>query len=262
MLQVQLQPGIPGGRWACLRALCGHDEAMAGGSEPDVITFLDRLLMRVPGTRVEPGRAAELPLCDCDRLCASIYLDCFGEQIEGMATCGACAEAFELNLSLLDLMKEQAEGPLPEASGPDERGVFTMADGRHFRLPTAGDQREVRGLDPEEAVTALFGRCIEGAPVEDLQSVETAMDQAGARIDLDIEAGCPHCGALERVRFDIQSYLFGALAFERQFLNHEVHCLAMAYGWTHEEILRLNRQDRRAFVRLIRSGHGERRPGR
>ncbi|HEV8486721.1 MAG TPA: hypothetical protein VGV87_24460, partial [Blastocatellia bacterium] len=72
-------------------------------------------------------------------------------------------------------------------------------------------------------------------------------------LDLDLDAVCPHCGARQTVRFDIQSYLFRALGYERQFLNHEVHCIARSYGWSYEEILSLSREDRRTFVGLIQS---------
>jgi hypothetical protein len=77
------------------------------------------------------------------------------------------------------------------------------------------------------------------------------MDGVGPVLDLDLEATCPKCGALQSVRFDIQTYLLRALAYEKRFLIHEVHRIAMAYGWGHEEILSLTREDRRAFVRLI-----------
>jgi hypothetical protein len=64
---------------------------------------------------------------------------------------------------------------------------------------------------------------------------------------------------LQTVRFDIQSYLFRALGYERQFLNYEAHYIAKAYGWAYEEILGLRREDRRAFVRLIQSDRPARR---
>ena len=58
MLHVGLNPGIPGGRFARLRPLCGHDEASVDGAgSVDLIAFLDRLLTNAPGTTVGPGRA-------------------------------------------------------------------------------------------------------------------------------------------------------------------------------------------------------------
>ena len=262
MLHVGLNPGIVGGRWARLRPLCGHDEASINGPDAvDQIAFLDRLLTDAPGTTVGPGKAADLAVCDCDRLFASIYLDCFGERIEGRTACADCREFFDFSFFLAEMMGRLAETTAAEVSGPDREGIFTLANGCRFRLPTAGDQRQLAGLDPSDAAAALLSRCIvEGEPSEDAESLQTTMEQVGPLLDLDLDAICPRCGARQTVRFDIQSYLFRALAYERQFLNYEVHCIAMAYGWGYQEVLSLNREDRRTFVGLIQSTrHAKRR---
>jgi hypothetical protein len=54
-------------------------------------------------------------------------------------------------------------------------------------------------------------------------------------------------------------YLLRALAYEKQFLIHEVHRIALAYGWGYDEILSLTREDRRGFVRLIETDFAARR---
>jgi hypothetical protein len=243
--------------------LCGHDEALPyGASTFESVAFLDRLLVKVPGTSVEPGRAKELAICDCDRLFAAIYLHYFGEHIEGTARCRNCGEPFESSFSLRDLMTSIEDSATATTMSPDENGMFTLPDGRRFRLPTPGDQYEVMGLDAKQAATALLERClVEGDPAQDPQMIQMAMDEAGPLLDLDIQAACPHCGASESVRFDIQTYLLAALAYEKRFLHHEVHFIAMAYGWRYEEILNLTREDRRAFVRLIAADAGVRKGG-
>jgi hypothetical protein len=232
MLQVRLNPGLRGGKWARLRPLCGADEALIDGDgSVDVVAFLDRLLTKAPGTTVEPGRAADLAVCDCDRLWAAIYLAYFGERIEGRVPCVACREPFEMDFSLPNLMEDLAGRPSPKVSGPDDEGIFTLPDGHRFRLPTAGDHRQVAALDADDAAAELLSRCVmEGKTVVDRQVIETAMDQVGATLDLDLDASCPHCAMPQTVRFDIQSYLFRALGYERQFLNYEAHYIAKAYG--------------------------------
>lgn len=253
MFQVQLNPGIKGGKWACLRPLCGHDEVLinsTGSVEP--VAFLDRLLLEAPGTTVGPKKAKALAVCDCDRLFAAIYLQYFGERIEGTALCRDCNEPFESSFSLRDLMTSLEDGAAANAVGPDEEGIYTLPDGRRFRLPTADDQYSVIGLEPEKVAATLLERCmVEGDPMESPEIIQTAMDDVGPVLDLDLEAVCPKCGAPQSVRFDIQTYVLRALAYEKRFLIHEVHRIAMAYGWGQEEILSLTREDRRAFVRLI-----------
>ncbi len=253
MLQVLLNPGLRGGKWACLRPLCGRDEAFIDDTDSmEAIRFLDRLLMEGPGTTVGPGKARELAVCDCDRLFAALYQHYFGERIEGTVVCRQCEKPFELSFSLLELMASLANGAAENAMGPDEQGVYTLSDGRRFRLPTAADQHEMMGFAVEEAAAALLERCVvEGDPMTDPESLQAAMDEAGAVLDLDLDAACSECGTSQAVRFDIQSYVMRALAYERRFLHHEAHRIAMAYGWGHGEILDLTREDRRAFVRLI-----------
>jgi hypothetical protein len=261
MLHVRLNPGLPGGKWARLRPLCGHDEMLINGAgSVEVIAFLDRLLSDAPGTTVGPGKGADLAVCDCDRLCAAIYLEYFGERVVGTAACRDCHEPFEMDFPLPSLLESLAARRPAKASGPDDQGIFTLADGRRFRLPTIGQQCRVIGLDPDDAAAALLKLClVEGDPAYDTHTLEAAMEEVGGLLDLDLDAACPQCGARQAVRFDIQSYLVRTLAYERQFLHHEVHCIATAYGWACQEILGLTREDRRAFVRLIQSDRAARR---
>lgn len=260
MRDVPLRPGIPHGKWARLRPLRGRDEILVETSGfVDRLAFIDGLLTEAWGTAVKPGCVGELALCDCDRLCASIYIDCFGEFIEGRLTCNGCRELFEMKFSIVDLMRDIMD-PIGEADGPDERGTFTSPSGRRFRLPTARDHQEIAGLDADAAIAALRARCVvDGDPSDIPQDLETSMERVGPTLDRDLDAVCPHCGATQAVRFDIQSYLFRALGYERHFLLYEIHRIATAYGWTYEETLGLTREDRRKLVRLIESDRVPRR---
>ena len=261
MLTVQLNPGLRGGKWARLRPLCGHDEASLGDADSvDPIAFLDRLLMETPGTTVGPGKAEGLAVCDCDRLFAAIYLKYYGNNIEGTIGCRGCSESFELNFSLQDWLSNVRNGNGRSAVGPDEEGVYTLSDGRRFRLPTAADQRSVIGLEAGARTAALFKRCVvAGDPLVDPELLQAAMGEVGPLLDLDLDAPCPNCGAVHRVHFDIQSYLMRVLGHEKRFLVREIHLIAVAYGWRYGEILSLTREDRRAFVRLIQAERRARR---
>jgi hypothetical protein len=257
MIQVQLSPGIPGGRRAYLRPLCGHDEMLFDGAgSADVIGILDRLLAAAPDTTVGPGKARDLAVCDCDRVFAALYRHYFGDRVEGRTPCVHCGKPFELNFSLGSLIENLASPAARSlSSGPDDDGFYTLPDGQRFRLPTVGEKAQVCGLDPEHAVAILLRRCVlEDAPALDLQRLEQAMDEAGALLDLDLDAICPECETAQTVRFDIQAYLVLALRSEKQFLDYEIHTIASAYGWGYQEILSLKREDRRTFVRLIQAG--------
>lgn len=256
MLQVQLRPGLENGKWACLRSLCGHDEGFVNGlGLVEAIRFLDRLLIEVPGTTVGPGKAGDLAVCDCDRLFAAIYRQYFGEQIESTVSCQTCSTSFELSFALSKLIAKLEAKQIPtQVKGPDEAGLYTLLDGRRFRLPTARDQYSVMGVEPEQAVTALLQRClVEGDPEQNAEELEMAMDEVGPVLDLDLDATCPECGTSQTLRFNMQTYLLRALTHEQQFLIREVHHIARAYGWGYQEILNLTREERRSFMRLIQS---------
>jgi hypothetical protein len=144
--------------------------------------------------------------------------------------------------------------------GPDEDGIYTLSDGRRFRLPTVSDQQSVLGLQTDTAAGALLERCmVAGNAMDNLPLLQKTMDVVGPVLDLDLDATCPKCGACESVRFDMQAYLLRMLAYEKRFLVREIHLIAAAYGWGYGEILSLTREDRRAFVSLIQAEREARR---
>lgn len=262
MLQVELNPGLKGGRWACLRPLCGHDEASINGvSAIESAVLIDRLLVSVPGTTVTAGSAEKLAVCDCDRIFAALYLNYFGEQVESTVSCQTCGDSFELAFSLRNLMANLDAITPTKATGPDSDGIYTLEDGRQFRLPTLSDRNALIGLEPESAITTLLKRCmVHGDPMAGIDSLQAAMEEVGPVLDLDLDAQCPHCSTDQTVRFDIQTYMLRALIFEQRFLTREIHRIAMAYGWGHQEILNLPREERQTFVRLIEAeARGQRR---
>jgi hypothetical protein len=261
MLSVQLSPGLSGGKWARMRPLCGHDETFLGnGSSVDGVALLDRLLVETPGTTVGPGRARDLAVCDSDRLFAAIYLKYFGEQVEGTVSCRDCREPFELSFSLRNLLANLGVPAGGDVVGPDEDGIYTLSDGRRFRLPTVSDQQSVLGLQTDAAASGLLQRCmVAGDPTDNPNLLQKAMDEVGPMLDLDLDAACPRCGASQSVQFDIQTHLLRILAYERRFLLREIHLIAVAYGWGYGEILGLTREDRRAFAGLIQVERAARR---
>lgn len=263
MLHVALDPGLPGGRFACLTPLRGYDElAVEDTGDLAAIDLLSRLLVDVPGTRVGPGTAWELAVPDRDRLLAAVYRRQYGERVECSVECQGCRESFDLEFDLDRLTSELDRADPSAAVGPDGDGTYTIDDGRRFRLPNGEDQRSVVGLEPEEAVTAVLERCVvDGDGPADRERIESAMAAVGPTLDLDLEASCPDCGLVQPVRFAMHAHLLGLLASERVWLAHEVHAIASAYGWSLDEILGLTREDRHAYVRLIEADRTSRRRG-
>jgi hypothetical protein len=253
MLHVELRQGHGGRHWAALRALTGADEMVLDPADPGAgNVLLSRLLVAAPGPTVDPKCLSALTIADCDRLLAAVYQKEFGDEIDGIVACTGCGEKFEFNFALSSLIAHLSEGGAAGAAGPDAEGFYTTSDAIRFRPPTVRDLDEVAGLPAEEAVTVLVDRRLaEPADTEAYTRLQAAMERLAPILSLDIETTCPHCAAVQSLAFSLENYLLQALAQERRFLTHEIHRLAISYGWGLHEILGLSREDRRSFVRHI-----------
>jgi hypothetical protein len=259
MLEVQLNPGLPDGRRARLRELCGHDENLIRGTSSTVaVTLLDRLLVPAPGVGIPPGTAGDLAICDRDRLLAAIYRSIFGDRIETRAACHHCGESFDLEFSLAALQNSLSSEPLAE--GPDEQGHYRLPDGRCFRLPTLRDEQALADLDPATANQTLAARClVSGAPDEDPSVLLAIIERHAPVLDLDLDARCPDCEQSSPVHFDLQAFLLSTLVREGEWLTREVHRIAVTYHWSRKEILDLPRSQRQRHVALIEADLAARR---
>jgi hypothetical protein len=142
------------------------------------------------------------------------------------------------------------------ATGPDDGGVYSLPDGRRFRLPTTDDERVAASMDPARGVAELLVRCtVDGQASANLEDLQRAMESVGPILSLDMPAKCALCGAEHSIHFDLSSYLDSALRKERPLLTREVHRLATAYHWSLGEILGLPRSQRRLFVGLAEAEH-------
>lgn len=248
---IRLHPGLENRRRAYLREPTAADELAA---DEGVIVLLDRLLVAVDAEAVAPGQAARLPVCDRDRLLATLQRDLIGERIVADARCAACGSDFSVDFPLNQLTETAVPRELEDLSGPDEHGCYRFR-GVTFRLPSSADVAAVAAVAPEERLTALLASCVVAGEISGRETeLEAAMAAAGPTLDSDLETVCPHCVQPQMLRFAIGHFLLKSLANERRFLMREVHRIACAYGWSHAEIMSLPRRDRQTFVGLIGAG--------
>jgi len=236
-----------------VRELNGFDEqSISGLDTATAIDLIDRLLVRPPGSPVEHFKAAELTGSERDQLLAEIYERTFGPRIESAVRCVLCEELFDLTFSIRDLLVSLDSDKSSTSVTHDTDGTYRLANGLRFRLPVGTDELAVVGLSPEAAQLALLQRCIlESNESVEIDDVQEAMEEVGPVMDLELDARCPECGGKQPVHFDIQSYLLRALLQERRRIGREIHRLAVAYGWSLNEILSLPRSQRQAFVEFI-----------
>ena len=237
--------------WARLGALTGREEvAVEDASTATAIRLLDRLLVADTAAVVQPGQSADLTAADRDRLLAAVYGRAYGDLIVSTVTCAGCATPFELSFSLADLGARVLDQP-PRAERLAD-GTFRLAGGAAVRLPTGRDELRVAVLPPSEAEEALYRACLVASAEEvTREALGEALESVAPVLDVELDAPCPECGLHEVLRFDVQSFVLGALVLERRRLLAEIHRLALAYGWTLEAILSLTRGDRRQYAALI-----------
>ncbi len=250
MMRVELRQSVAGRRWAKLRPLTGDDEMAVDPADAGAANALLMRLLEGSDAAIGPDCLMALSVADRDRLLAAIYRVEFGDSIVGVAACGHCGEEFEFNFSLNALLAHQDRGS--DQVVRDGDGFYRLADGCRFRAPTLGDMEEVAKLPIDTAIGALLDRCLE-VPVagRSRDAVQAALEQVAPILNIDVESQCPHCGATQSVAFNLESYLLRVLAQERRFLTHEIHRLAVSYGWSLRDILSLSRGDRRSLVRRV-----------
>mgnify|MGYP003577260880 CR=1 FL=1 len=249
-MRVELRQSVAGRRWAKLRPLTGEDEVSLDLADAGAANALLARLLDGSGVTVGPECLMALSVTDRDRLLAAIYRMEFGDRIVGVATCSNCREEFEFDFSLDALLTHQDHGS--EQAVREGDGFYRLADGCRFRAPTLGDMEEVAKLPIDTAIRALLDRCLEAPAAErSRDAVQAALEQVAPILNIDVESQCPHCESTQGVAFSLESYLLRVLAQERRFLTHEIHRLALSYGWSLRDILSLSRGDRRSLVRRV-----------
>lgn len=256
MFEIRLHPGTPGARRLCLRELEGGDELSLESREGTAFCdFVDRLAVKARNGYVQPGRASELAVCDLEAIAATLHCAYYGARVASSLECSRCGRGFDLSFDLGALLGGLRVNRSPEVDGPDEDGVFTLRDGRQFRLPTGADELAAADLDVAEAVRELRSRCvIHGDFESDPETLDAAMEASGPLLSKELLATCPHCRATQKTQFQVRQFFLDALASERRFLNYEIHYLARSYGWSRAEILGMTRDDRRLHVKLVLPG--------
>lgn len=232
-----------------LRELNGHDELLTEGSgTPGALNLLRNIIVQHQFGEKEL-KAEKIVTADRDYLLASVYQYTFGPRIQSVLQCAACHSRFDLDFMLPDWITHTRQG----ATDPvrDDEGFYRMADDTKFRLPDGSDEMAIWGLPVEEAEQLLLQRCVPGPILKERSAaIQQAMAQQAPVLMANMSATCPECGHTQSAHFDLQAFLLARMRNERKRVAAEVHCLAVAYQWSHREILDLPRSLRKTYVSL------------
>jgi hypothetical protein len=209
--------------------------------------------------------ALALPVAERDRLMGAVYSEVFGPRVLASRVCAACGEPYDFDFLIADVEAELDRQPRPtEVDHLDAAGRAVLTTGHRLRPPTLADEVAVSDLPLEAAEAALLSRCVEAPEggddaALDRDVAEQVLEWLSPITDVDLVGTCPECGATDATRFSIEHYVLRALAADRRQLLREVHLIATAYGWAHDAILGLARDDRRQLAALVEA---DRRGGR
>lgn len=242
-IPLRLTPGAGG---VYLRTLNGADEmSVENTGTKNLVNFLGLLMQ--PGATGNKVDAAQIVTADRDRLLALLYISLYGARVESTVSCTACAQKFDLDFSLDELLRHYQP-----AAAVSEDGRYQLEPGISFRLPNGEDEMFIAGLAGAEAERQLLERCLlEGNAETDNEKVQLKMAELAAVLSMEMQAICPECSNEQQVQFDMQSFFLTKLKQERPVLIREIHNIASRYHWSHQEILNLPRNLRKQYAALI-----------
>lgn len=231
-------------------ALLAAWEEGASGAHVDRAPSLLRSL-RAVAPEVDPDY---LSVGQCDARLFRLRRAVFGDLFEAVATCPACGEEVELELSLADMQPAEIDGELP--TGALAADGFQIA----YRLPRNEDLRAIAARGAAAGAGDLLERCVvdarapggEAAPVRELppaiaESVLEAMAESDPGAHLELEIRCP-CGERWVDELDIRRIVWADLTDWVGRTLTEVQQLATAYGWSETEILAMAPWRRRWYL--------------
>jgi len=197
---------------------------------------------------------ADWPLGRRNRALAELRCDTFGRWITGWAACEQCGEKLEFS----------ADGDALRASDAAESNTAINVGDKAFRLPTSRDLAAiVDETDPTVAALRLMARCAVSASREseastqwtesEIDAISEHMSEADPLADVLLHFDCPSCGHSFEQTLDLASFLWTEIEGRAKRLMLDVHALALAYGWSETQILRLPDARRNFYLEMVRA---------
>lgn len=178
----------------------------------------------------------DLPLGEVDELLLELRERCFGQILECLVSCPACEEELEAAVEVADL----------RSSAPQEYSRQLRVDGKTLvvRALTSRDLLEVQDRN------LLVRRCvIEGElDGQEPELVENLLDELDPKASPEVELDCPACHCIWMAPFDVADFVWREVDRCARRTLHDVHVLALAYGWREPDVLALTRLRRDYYL--------------
>jgi len=186
----------------------------------------------------------------------------FGSSIDSFAVCPRCTASLEFSMNGESICNSVSlDTPLPSCV------ISLEGIDIYFRPLTSRDFAVVSSYrDPESARRVLIELCITRVEQDSVSLQPQALSQEiifqlGEKIteiydplvEIHFNLDCPSCKYNWSVVFDIASFLWTEIMAQARHLLDEVHILASAYGWSEDEILKLNTSRKKYYLELVSS---------
>jgi hypothetical protein len=206
--------------------------AALGSSENELGQVL--ALLRAAGV-AEPER---LSVAAGDRRLLELHRRLTGRDVEVAVTCTACGTVNSAVVSH-ETVPEEAPRSVP------------LGTGGGVRSPTYADLLDLPS-DPTDAVRELLRRCTLGAPSRPALPAE--LEQVDDSLTGPLLLECVECGGLLEAAVDIELLALAGLQGYALAVEHDIHLLARAYGWSLAAIEALPDERRRRLARFVADG--------
>jgi uncharacterized Zn finger protein (UPF0148 family) len=172
----------------------------------------------------------------------------FGGPLRGWVACPRCGEKLEFAF----------DGHTVSAGMDAERDASVEVDGERFRLPTSRDLAAVVGeTDATRAAERLLRRLqLTGGDVwseAQMEAVGERLAEADPLAEIRLSFTCPRCEVGFEESLDLPSFVWSEMEARARRVLSEVHVLALAYGWSEAEILRLSPARREIYLDMVRA---------
>lgn len=182
----------------------------------------------------------------------------FGDELRGRVTCPACG----LRL-MVRIPRDEVSRCLPSDEAPwiriEQGPIVVEARSPNGHILAAA----ARCPTVESARRTLISMCVsaaekDGGAVDPLQLDDELLERIGAAIvaadpqaEVGVTMSCAGCGNEWTPVLDIAEFFWRELVTTGVQLLDEVHELAIGYGWSEEQVLRLSSRRRREYVERL-----------
>ncbi len=195
---------------------------------------------------------AEAALADEDGPAAVDLPILFGPRVSGQDSCAECGAVLDVSFDLGALAAGHAPARTPVTVRVGKRAL-------RCRALTTADLIAAAEADGPDFRAGLLARCVtgtDGQPATDLPApaiakVMSALLAADPLADVRLAVTCGECGHQWDTTFDIASFLWTEICAAAERLLGDVHVLAMAYGWSENEVLAVGPRRRQYYLQAV-----------